>query len=404
MPLSTEELVALEGKWVLAKRLGYDGALDGVTDLEDPDPYGFEAEYASDDIAGILTVKEITESDLVTSPEPYTIFVVGTELADPDTIEEDLSWKEEVAAHQPGKHDQKSHGNWAGTQRAIAQPFIDAADPRHAALLEEALAKHGDRLQHVMDNAGSDKMSDPKRGIRGEDSMGVHSEWGENGEWLGFTEEREAWQAKTLRELTAAKPNVKYDKQAIIMAGLPGAGKTYLLETELSDVFPLDDYVVVNADDLKENIVNGPGMPKVADLEGMELASLAHEESSYMSKVWEADLRSRGTNIVLDVTAANEAKMLQRIDALKEDGYTVHIVHADVTPVEAMISAVERFGSTHRPVPLEFIADMAAPNDPQNDKINGAFESYKSAVNGTYRSYRTQPVDHTPTVLQEVGP
>lgn len=115
MPLSTEELVALEGKWVLAKRLGYDGALDGVTDLEDPDPYGFEAEYASDDIAGILTVKEITESDLVTSPEPYTIFVVGTELADPDTIEEDLSWKEEVAAHQAGKHDQKSHGNWSGS-------------------------------------------------------------------------------------------------------------------------------------------------------------------------------------------------------------------------------------------------------------------------------------------------
>lgn len=400
------------GSEATGKRIGWDVEPDDDTDI------GWKDEGLPGEITGELTSHTPEDSS------PYDIgpvVMIAQKPVDPETVvfpdggSADDTEGDKVEAHMPGLHDQSRHGRkggvgYVGPSYAVAEPFLGSASEAHKERLNTALDAHGERLDHVLEVAGLDKMSDPGRGVRGQDSLAIHSNWSADGEWEGFTPERLETQDSILEGMEAAQIEKNgraplQDRQAIIMAGLPGAGKTYLLENELSSEFDLEDYVVVNADDVKVELVKPEfDPPKVGDLEGMELASMVHEESSFMSKKWERKITSSGTNVALDITAANEAKTTQRIQSLIDQGYTVHIVHADVSPVEAMVSAVERYGRSGRPVPLEFISDMADRSDLSRTVIDGAWPKYRDAVNGTYRSYRTQPVDQTATKLQEAGP
>jgi predicted ABC-type ATPase len=273
----------------------------------------------------------------------------------------------------------------------------------------EAMAAAGPRMKLISEHAGdAEQMSVPgeRRGI---DTMGMYGTWSGN-EFVGWTEERRAFQAAVLdrMELEQIVANdgrlPRQDRQVVIMAGLPGSGKTHLIKTQLPGQLDPRDFITVNADDIKERIIHDDHPPAVLDLEGMELSTMVHEESSWMAKDWERRLTSQGTNMILDITAANRERTLAKIESLKRAGYTVHIMHSDITPQEALASATRRAvesaptpGKIGRIVPESFITGMAAEGD--RDVIDEAFPEYAQAANGRVWSFRNYPISRRPPVL-----
>jgi hypothetical protein len=135
---------------------------------------------------------------------------------------------------------------------------------------------------------------------------------------------------------------------------------------------------------------------------------MVHEESSSMRKVWEASAMTQGTNVILDVTGANQANTLKVMNSMKDDGYHLTIVHADVTVDEAKVSALARAanGGTEnalgRIVPESLIEGMRSGD---SDVINDNFYAYIGVANESYW-YRTFPlnverkkIDERPTEL-----
>lgn len=240
-------------------------------------------------------------------------------------------------------------------------------------------------------------MSNPG-GKRGGDTMGLYGEW-DGDQLVGWSPDRLEWH----RDVFAAHEQLqmeengrppKAEKKALIMTGLPGSGKTFVLKH--SAPVELADYVTVNADDLKESIIFDDTPPDVGDLHGMELASVVHEESSYMAKAWQADLEQRGMNIALDVTGANKLSTINRMRALINKGYEVSVIHVDVGPDEAWASTLNRFQAAMgtelggRPVPAKFMQSMAV--DSERDVIDGHFETYRTVVNGNWWHYKNHPI------------
>jgi hypothetical protein len=88
MTLSAAELRGLDGQPVIGKRLGWDGSLDAVTDLEDPEPYNDLDDYDTDDLEGDLDVRDISAVQVGEASIPaQTMYLIGGQEADPDSIE-----------------------------------------------------------------------------------------------------------------------------------------------------------------------------------------------------------------------------------------------------------------------------------------------------------------------------
>ena len=341
--------------------------------------------------------------------------------------------QELVAKHKPGgkDHNQKLHGRWArgrastpdassqtspspqGSPRASRPPSasppggrgtVDLSQLREdrqlvTEQLEALLAEHGQQLKLIQENAGIDKMSKPGK-RRGEDTMGMYGIW-EGDDFLGWQPDRVVWQNQVLSQMEREQAErngrpPKAEKTAIIMAGLPGAGKTFVLKSVLSEQVDLRDFLVINADDIKEKIIFEDDPPQVEGVEGMGLASLVHEESSSMSKRWEASAAERGLNIALDITAAKKEKTLRRIKRLKDAGYKIMVAHVDIDPDEAIVSTLKRFGRSGRPVPPSFIRDMAREDG--GDVIDEAATAYREVAD-EFWWYRNYPVSRRPPVL-----
>lgn len=330
-----------------------------------------------------------------------------------------------VSKHGDGSHDESSHGNWAdgsgggsaGPSTPSTPPGSSAPAPRppdeDPALVSEtytsALRQAGQRMAFIQAVAGTEQMSIPgeRRGI---DTMGIYGEW-EGSEFLGWTPERLEIQRSILERMQMEQIVAndgrlpKQERQVIVMAGLPGSGKTFLVRSLLREKFDTRDFVTVNADAIKEHLV-ALGDIQIEDLEGMELSSMVHEESSHMAKAWERSLEKSGTNMILDITAAKKEKTLARIKRLQESGYTVHVVHADISIDEAVASATRRAvdsspapGKLGRIAPEPFIRSMKGTTD---DAIEDAFPEYAQSVNGSAWSYRNYPISRqAPVVMYE---
>jgi hypothetical protein len=186
------------------------------------------------------------------------------------------------------------------------------------------------------------------------------------------------------------------------MTGLPGSGKSFVLE-HFSPV-ELKDYVTVNADDLKEAIIFEDSPPSIGEeYSGMELSTVVHEESSFMAKQWQSKLQGEGANIALDITGANLNSTSRRIQGLLDAGYTVDVVHVDVGPDEAWTSTLNRYQAgmetelRGRPVPPSFIESMAV--DSEVDVIDGHFDTYRVMANGNWWHYKNYPITKQPPEL-----
>ena len=272
----------------------------------------------------------------------------------------------------------------------------------------------GQRLGMVEKHAGWGQMSQSDE-MQGTDTKGLYGDW-ENGKFQGWSEERSQFQADLLNEYKRRQIEEndgrapKAERVAIVMAGLPGSGKSFTLKHSeaLAAKFDLRDFLVINADDMKgliaehdfDALSEANPLPEGMDpLKPAEMASLVHEESSDMSKHLAKIERRLGTNIALDITAQNGQKTVDKhIQPLIDAGYTVHVVHVDVDLDEAEASALNRFAngmskpSGGRPVPSAFLAGLKSETNNRLDKVNEAMEVYDQVVNGDMYWVRNFPV------------
>jgi predicted ABC-type ATPase len=113
---------------------------------------------------------------------------------------------------------------------------------------------------------------------------------------------------------------VPAEHQAIIAGGLPGAGKTTVLESYAGIDRSL--FLTINPDDIKEEMARRKLTPNVEGLSPMETSDLIHEESSHIARRLANVAQAEGKNIIWDITMLSRSTTERRIHELQANGYT----------------------------------------------------------------------------------
>jgi len=170
------------------------------------------------------------------------------------------------------------------------------------------------------------------------------------------TEQHEAMWDALLADIE--KAGIPKDHDALVLGGLPGAGKSFSLRPgEAADNFNVvawepnvpvpasATHVSINPDVVKEMLIAQGMLPEglTDDMKPMEKVTFLHEESSYLAKMFSARLGEEGYNVVLDNTFDSEGGMLKRMAPLAREGYTFRGLFADIPVDESLKSARDRY-------------------------------------------------------------
>jgi Zeta toxin len=138
---------------------------------------------------------------------------------------------------------------------------------------------------------------------------------------------------------------------ALVMGGLPGAGKTTALSTGAAqfgvtpwtplDPKPNPTHVAINPDDFKTMLLQrGLGPDGLQGFKPMEESTFVHAESVYLSKKFAQRLSDEGYNIALDSTMATPDETRNRMTPLAHNGYNFRGLFVDI-PVEESAESME---------------------------------------------------------------
>jgi predicted kinase len=214
------------------------------------------------------------------------------------------------------------------SREVLDQRLAGAADARP--LSDTEYAEHVTKVRELLDKARADGLAtdrqytiDPAREV-----------------WSG---EREALQDSIIEDLYARAGNVPCEHRAIMAGGLPGAGKSTILEGHAG--IDRSQYLTINPDDIKEEMARRDMIPPVNELSPMEASELVHEESSYIARQLALRAQADGKNILWDITMSARASTERRIDELRSADYArIDGIFVDI-PVE---TSVTRISSRHR--------------------------------------------------------
>jgi predicted kinase len=166
-----------------------------------------------------------------------------------------------------------------------------------------------------------------------------------------WSDERDVLHDSIIEDLYARASDVPCERRAIMAGGLPGAGKSTVLERYAG--IDRSQYLTINPDVVKEELARRGMIPPVSGLSPMESSDLVHEESSHLAKRLAHRAQADGKNVIWDVTMASRASTEGRIGALREAGYTqIEGIFVDI-PVEESVS---RADSRHRQGQADFWA------------------------------------------------
>jgi predicted kinase len=187
-----------------------------------------------------------------------------------------------------------------------------------------------------------------------------------------WTRERRAGHNAIIADLYEAARDVPCERRAILAGGLPGAGKTTVLEQHAG--IDRSQYLTINPDEIKEEMAKRGMIPKIAGLTPMEASDLVHEESSHIAKQLALRATSDGKNVIWDITMASRDSTATRINDIRAAGYSrVDGIFIDI-PVDVGIRRSEaRHREGHdnyragqgfggRFVPAEVISSQANPD------------------------------------------
>jgi predicted ABC-type ATPase len=143
----------------------------------------------------------------------------------------------------------------------------------------------------------------------------------------------------------------KEHPNSIFMAGGPGSGKSYSLESlAKAGVVNLSNYVIINSDDIKEMI---PEYQTFKKIDAEKAANMVHKESSFLKDQVVGEATKRKVNFILDGTFSDPVKSAALLKTLT--GFQTKIIFVDA-PTEVLLKRVQERGQkTGRFVPPDFV-------------------------------------------------
>jgi predicted kinase len=172
--------------------------------------------------------------------------------------------------------------------------------------------------------------------------------------------------------LYEAADGVPCERRSILAGGLPGAGKTTVLEQHAG--IDRTRFLTINPDEIKSEMAKRGMVPKVAGLTPMEASDLVHEESSHIAKQLALRAMPEGKNVIWDITMSSRDSVERRITTMRSAGYAriegifvdipidVGIHRSDARHREGHDSYRAGHGQGGRFVPAEVIAAQADPD------------------------------------------
>ncbi|MFE0020249.1 zeta toxin family protein [Amycolatopsis sp. NPDC059021] len=162
--------------------------------------------------------------------------------------------------------------------------------------------------------------------------------------------DREHWlpsrarlQRQVAEKLYARGSAVPSAGKAVLTGGLPGAGKTTVLNDN-PFVRP-QDYLVLSSDDAKELMCAGDMIPAVDGLAPMEASDLIQREAARITEMVADRARRERRNVIWDTTMASVPAIDKRVAPLRKAGYTeISALFLDL-PIEV---SVQRIDQRHR--------------------------------------------------------
>lgn len=285
---------------------------------------------------------------------------------------------------EPGLRCRESPGA-SSPDDADWQPLTDAEHAEHVTKVRERL-----------DKARADGLATELRHTTDPD----HEQW---------TEDRAVMHDAIIADLYGAARDVPCERRAILAGGLPGAGKTTVLDHHAG--IDRSQYLTINPDEIKSEMAARGMIPEVAGLTPMEASDLVHEESSYIAKQLALRAMPDGKNVIWDITMASRESTERRIGDLRVAGYfQVEGIFVDI-PVDVGIhrsdarhrDGCDRYRAGHGPggrfVPAEVISSQADPD--WGSRNRRTFEQVKPQFDAW--SLCDNSVDGRPPVLVDSG-
>jgi predicted kinase len=188
--------------------------------------------------------------------------------------------------------------------------FPDASPPGDAdwrPLTDAEYAEHVTKVRERLDKARADGLATESRYVTDPDAE-------------TWTPERRAGHDAIIADLYGAARDVPCERRAILAGGLPGAGKTTVLEHHAA--IDRSQYLTINPDEIKERMAKRGMIPEVAGLTPMEASDLVHEESSHVAKRLARRAMREGKNVIWDITMSSRESTERRISDLRAFDYS----------------------------------------------------------------------------------
>jgi predicted kinase len=230
---------------------------------------------------------------------------------------------------QPGG-DATSRPDETGGRDGESRAVRPAEDTDRRPLTDGEHADHVAKVRDLLDKARSDGLATESRYITDPDKE-------------TWSRERRTGHNAIITDLYAAARDVPCERRAILAGGLPGAGKTTVLEKHAG--VDRSRYLTINPDDVKEEMAKRGMIPQVPGLTPMEASELVHEESSHVAKRLARRAMRGGMNVIWDITMSSRESTERRINDLRSFGYSrVEGIFVDIR----IDTSIERADARHR--------------------------------------------------------
>lgn len=200
-----------------------------------------------------------------------------------------------------------------------------------------------------------------------------------------WTTERAELHSRIVGDLYENAAEVPCDGKAIVAGGLPGAGKTSVLNGVAG--IDMSKYLMINPDSIKSEMARRGMIPELKGLSPIEASDLVHEESSDIAKRLALRAYVDKKNVIWDITMSSVESTQRRIADLRTAGYEktegifveipidVSVRRAEARHREGHEQYLAGSGLGERCIPSDRISSLA---DPDFGSINRAtFEQVK---------------------------